>query len=150
MKILNRDGPFVCDRCGRNYVNRENFRNHFFKLHRKRVNTVLHYCDICPQFFELKCFLANHMKRDHLKIRSHECKICGYKAFSRNEIKQHMLRHVSKSKCKICHRFVTNLYQHSRAHIKIDCRVCGKSYSKTTLRNHMKSHRKTKQLMVKF
>lgn len=54
--------------------------------------------DICPRSVSKKIFLANHLELDHLKARPSESDTCNFTSFTRNNLKDHMLRHGSKVK----------------------------------------------------
>lgn len=138
VKILNRKGPFICDKCGLKLLSRRYFHQHNLKKHR----SVTLFCDLCPRSFAQKSLLAMHMRHVHLKLRSFECKFCKFRSFTKKVLQVHMLRHGSKTECKVCHKGVSNMNDHMRSHVKVNCPICYKVYSKASLLQHMKTHNK--------
>lgn len=134
VKVLNRKGTFICDKCGSKLSNRQTFSLHNYQYHWREKK----YCDLCPRMFYRKGMLVIHMERDHLKLLNFKCKFCHYKSFYKRELEQHMLRYGMKTECKICHKFVNNLKDHWRSHVKVKCRVCSNSYSKQYISHHIK------------
>lgn len=144
---LNKNGPFICDKCGSKSLHRSSFISHLQK-HRKESSF---FCDFCPRSFSLKNSLILHLKRCHLKLRPFDCELCGRKFSSRSDLKTHMLQHGRKTECKICHKFVTNIKKHMRCHIKTKCRICSKIYTQVGLNWHMKTHKNPhKQKLLNF
>lgn len=133
LRVLNRSGSFICDNCGFRFTNRKSFRNHHWQYHR----SFSVFCDLCPQSFTIKSSLAIHLKQVHLKLRPYECKICLHKFSSKQSLKTHLLIHGPKIECKICHKLVSNMYHHLKAHEKVKCSVCSKIYSKHNLSSHI-------------
>lgn len=137
VKVLCRDGPFICDKCGSKHYNRKGIRQHISRKHR----TAPVSCDLCLKIFNQKRFLVLHMKRVHLKLLPFKCKACRFRSFTRIDLKQHMLQHGPKTMCKTCHKFVANIVRHLKCHVKEECRICGKIYRKRNFRKHIESHR---------
>lgn len=100
--------------------------------------------DLCPRSFDQKNVIVHHIEKEHLKLRPFECKVCGLDFFVKNNLKAHMKRHGSKTKCKVCRKFVTNMNGHLKYHIIVKCTVCGKLYSKGSLNQHIKTQHKKK------
>lgn len=134
IKTHGKDDLLICEICGLRQSSRQLLQSHYFKYHPTK-----RYCDLCPLSFELKNKLARHMEQTHSKLRPFGCKICGHKSYTRSVLKMHMLRHGSKTKCKICQKFVTNMKGHLTLHDKVECKICSKSYSKGSLKRHIKS-----------
>lgn len=133
MKVINKKGPFICDKCGAKCSSRPTFTAHSDKYHRG----VQVFCDLCPQSFRQKWLVERHIKQHHLKPL--ECKVCGFRCGVKSAFKKHMIRHASKTKCKVCHKLVTNLRNHMRVHDQIQkkCRICGNSYCLKYLPKHI-------------
>lgn len=136
VRVLNRNGPFICDNCGSEFSNRYSFQVH---NHKKHVG-VRRYCDLCPRFFRRKFLIIQHMMSEHMHFSPFECKVCGHKSHSGVNYKKHMLRHGPKTECNICHKFVTNMYNHLQSHAKVECHVCRKCFSKNNLKKHVRIH----------
>lgn len=136
MRILNENGPFICDKCGSKHPSRKSFFSHNHLIHRNF--TV--FCDLCSRSFHHKYLLSRHIKQDHLRLRPFECKICEYKTFLRPVYNRHMLIHNSKSECKVCHKSVGNMKEHSKNHDKVKCPICSEKYSKVYINYHVKTH----------
>lgn len=139
VRVLNRTGPFTCDKCGSRSSSRTAFQLHHSTYHRNF--SVL--CDLCPLSFVKKYLLARHMRKDHLN-HSFECYVCLNKFPNKRALKTHMLRHDPKTECKICHKLVTNMYEHKKNHIKLKCSICSKICSRASLSFHMRTHRNRK------
>lgn len=136
MKILNRSGPFICDKCERYFTSRKYFQKHFH--HKHRNPSML--CDLCPRSFNQKRYLVNHLERDHLKARPFECDLCNFRGFRKSSLKGHMLQHSPKTECTLCHKLVANLRLHLDSHIKLKCPVCSQVISKSLLNRHIRNH----------
>lgn len=139
MKILNRSGPFICDKCGSSFPTRTSFLSHI-SFHHGPIS----FCDLCPRSFVRKTLLSVHMKKDHLKLRPFECHVCSHESSSRGNLKIHMLLHGPKTECQICHKLVSNIKIHLTNHVKVQCSVCCKFCSKASIIYHMKTHRNRK------
>ncbi|XP_039762031.1 zinc finger protein 729-like [Pararge aegeria] len=109
-------------RCG--YCN-EHFSTHWRKekhiASEHGVNLREIKCQVCDKV----CLTANslriHMKRDHLKERRFECKVCEYRFFGAQELREHTVKHTGIRDYK--------------------CDICLKSYGKkSTLREHIRIH----------
>lgn len=139
VKVLQPDGPIICDKCGSKHQNRQSFKDHHLLKHSLKFL----FCDLCPESFRKKFLIARHIKKVHLKT-TFDCTTCTYKGTSALNLKNHMFRHGTKIECKICHKMVTNLREHKKLHIKVKCSICGKECSRATLSFHKKSHRNHK------
>lgn len=139
-RVLNSSGIFICDKCGLKYPNRDSFRIHHWLYHRN----FSVFCDLCPRSFTRKQRLADHMKQVHVRFRPFECNVCSYKTSCIRSLKIHMLRHGAKTECEICHKLVSNIENHIGTHVKVECSICGKTYSKNHLSRHKKTHRNRK------
>lgn len=73
------------------------------------------FCDLCPESFTQKCKLKTHMEKDHLKL---------------------------KTKCNVCHKFVSNMNAHLKHHVKAKCPICSAIITRPNLTTHIKRHKK--------
>lgn len=145
VSILNRSGPFICDKCGSKHWSRKAIHFHNYKHYREAT----WFCDLCPRSFILKRILIEHIEKDHLKLRPFRCKDCEYKSFHKISLENHMKQHDSKSECKVCHKFVKNMQKHLQGHVKVKCRICSKIVSKPKISVHHKIHKKWKYIIIK-
>lgn len=136
-KVLNRTGPFICDRCGTEHSNRSKFVYH---LRSKHLEDKKFLCDLCPKSTILKSWLAKHMRVMHLKLRPFQCHICRLKTSTKRALRIHMMTHGSKTKCKVCHKMVSNMAFHLKNHIAVKCPVCDKTYTKLSIAAHLTIH----------
>lgn len=140
MRVLSRNGPFICDKCGSKYPTRSAFQAHNYRHH----GCVTFCCDLCPRSFIQKRILGKHIKQVHLKFQPFQCKNCEYNSFEKGNLNKHMKLHGSKSECKVCHEFVTSLKMknHLKTHWKDlrTCSVCQKVFvNRFSLKNHFKA-----------
>lgn len=133
LRVLNKNGPFICDNCGLKFSRRKSFRAHRSKHH----GSVLVFCDLCPRSFTRKFELADHMKHVHLRLRPFECNVCSYKASTRSYLKIHVLQHDPKAECEICYKLVSNMRFHLRSHDKVKCTICRKFIQRQSLKRHI-------------
>lgn len=138
-KVLKRTGPYICDKCGLHFSTRDYISAHF-----RSQQCVVMFCDLCPQYFGRKTFLLNHMRSDHLGVRLFNCKLCNYRGSYKIGLRNHMLRHGSKTKCKICKKQVLHMRLHLKNHVKVECPICKKLRTKKNLRRHIEVHEKNK------
>lgn len=136
---MNREGPFICDKCGSTLSSRTSFNVHMRYNH--SIATM--FCDLCPQSFFRKGLLIQHIERDHLKLRPFECQLCDYKSFGKNGLQLHMFQHSLKTECKICHKLVAKISVHLRIHLKANCPICNKMFSKDNLAIHIRRMHKS-------
>nr|KAG5705395.1 hypothetical protein BaRGS_011167 [Batillaria attramentaria] len=69
-----RPRPFVCDQCGKSYLDRSMLSQHRQQIH---VRDKTFHCHFCPKFFYQKRLLTQHL-RTHSGLRPH-----GFKALPR-------------------------------------------------------------------
>lgn len=139
VKVLSRNGPFICDTCGSKFVKRYFFKKHVEKHQADSTMT----CDFCQRPFSYKPFLLVHIRKAHLKLRTaFECEICKHKTFRKSALQLHMLIHKPKTECNVCSRMVSNLKIHLKTHIKAKCPICSNMYTKSNLHTHLKVHTK--------
>lgn len=98
-------------------------------------------CTWCDKKYKVLSILNDHVKRDHLHERKHQCDLCDKSFFKVNDLKYHRRVHLSINGKKFSH--VSHYYRHERIHTGVKpykCDVCSKSFNQS---NAMKSHRKT-------
>lgn len=140
--VLNRNGPFICDRCEATFTNRLSFLRHFGDSHRRRKAVTTMFCDLCPRTFRLKSVLLHHIRRDHHKLRPFKCGVCGHKSSTKSNFEIHMMQHAPKKKCKICEKFVKNMNTHLLTHIKVKCKICDEMIPKRSFSVHTRGHKR--------
>ncbi|XP_049883218.1 zinc finger protein 836-like isoform X3 [Pectinophora gossypiella] len=66
-------------------------------------------CLRCPKTFVFRSMMMTHLRDAHLKVRNHECGVCGWKAFNSNRLKNHMYKHSGEKnfKCDACDKAFT-------------------------------------------
>lgn len=75
------------------------------------------FCSQCPRYFHSQQNLDQHINRDHLNLRSYECKQCDYKTSQLSSLQGHVNRlHGAeadkKEQCQKCGLFVKDLKNH--------------------------------------
>ena len=141
LPVLNHEGPFICDFCGKIYLSRDPLRIHLKTFHTKAQV----YCDLCPNSYHLKYNLRIHLQKTHLK-NFYVCDVCGFNSFRKFPLKLHIKIHQPKVKCPICDKLVTDIKTHKlRVHPAKNklyiCDVCGFTAGyKSTLEQHKTIH----------
>ena len=125
------EDPCQCDFCGKEYSNKIKLKNHIYKKHRDKEGTIRKYntetilkieCHTCQKMIR-KCNIEKHISICQIK-----CDPCGGIEFS-NKLKY------------ICHQKEVHLLDP----VKVKCEICGKSYSRASIKQHIKSvHEKIK------
>lgn len=138
---MNRNGPFICDKCGKKLSSRDSFQFHNSSRH-SRIKRV-YSCDLCPRSCGYKCSLKQHIERDHLKLLPFECKDCNFRCFQEGRLKKHVLCHGPKIKCKLCDMLVSNMRTHLQTHDKANCRICKKAVMRNFLKKHIQKQHKS-------
>ncbi|KAL0853004.1 hypothetical protein ABMA27_012785 [Loxostege sticticalis] len=113
------------------------------------VGNNLFKCDECDKIFVLRNRFLEHKARVHLKEKTVECPICGFKLFNKEMLKRHMVRHddARPFECDICKRTFQRkktLVFHRRIHTndkRYVCKSCGKSFVQVaSLKLHIRVH----------
>lgn len=88
---------------------------------RMSKNAKLFKCDSCPSSFTRKTRLTEHKNRVHLgKVYHFECKICGVRLSSKENLTRHKIVHTDKFKCDKCDRRFDRSYRFHRHIEKCD------------------------------
>ena len=133
LPVLNHDGPFICDFCGKIYASRSALRKHLIKFHRKAQM----YCDLCPKSFNILFQLEQHLLVFHLNM-TNDCDVCGFKAAHRKMLLKHKRKHGPKTECQICHKLVRDIKNHQKTHLTVTCKICRKKIDGNLMKNHVK------------
>nr|XP_026489358.1 zinc finger protein 37-like isoform X8 [Vanessa tameamea] len=155
---IHKTGLFSCDFCSKTFNTRVKKQSHINIVHRrlymtrkcgycnelfddyhKKSDHLAKYhgvtptvlkCDSCDKTFTNQQGLRRHTRRDHLMERNFECKVCGMKFFSSENLNKHMLKHTGER--------------------HFHCSLCGKSFArKFTLKQHMRVHTKERRSPVR-
>ena len=51
---------------------------------------------MCSKILGPNTSIKRHIAAVHLKIKNHECKVCSKRFFRKNDLKNHVLRHVRR------------------------------------------------------
>ena len=112
-------------------------------------------CKDCKFLTKTKGCLSIHIKRIHMKKKSHRCQDCNKRFVSKTELKSHCQIHMEDRRrlfqCQICSYLAMNekgLNCHQETHLgaRVTCHFCDKTFShKSSLRDHIKKvHQETK------
>lgn len=84
-------------------------------------NAKLFKCDSCSSSFTRKTRLTEHKNRVHLgKVYHFECKLCGVRLSSKENLTRHKIVHTDKFKCNKCDRRFDRSYRFHRHVEKCD------------------------------
>jgi KRAB domain-containing zinc finger protein len=157
---------FKCKICPQSFNRGDDLENHELK----HVGIKNFCCTICSKLFMTKRQMTRHITRLHNAKRQFQCDKCSYTATLKQYIIIHVKTHVKEKpiktidkskvekiiksfdkkykenlfKCKICKKSYSNalnLHRHQFTHIKVECKICLKSFSKPSIANHLKTHR---------
>ncbi|CAG9106435.1 unnamed protein product [Plutella xylostella] len=138
---------YVCHVCGDKFDDQFKKTKHSLEAHgiKEEQEAV---CTICGKYFLNHKNLREHIRKNHLMERPHECETCGKTFFKRTELKNHMVVHGAPSiyKCEICTKAYPRkktLVSHMRSHAVVkpfQCEPCGLQFAqKVSLRYHNKT-----------
>ena len=136
--VLNHDGPFICDFCGKIYERRFALIIHLIKFHRKAQM----YCDLCPKSFNFLIQLERHLLCFHLNMKN-VCDVCGFNASRGRNLLKHKQKHEPKTQCQICNKLVRNIQKHQSTHLNVTCKICSKSINGNLMKIHVTEFHKT-------
>lgn len=149
MKVHEEKEKFICDKCGKIYMNQFNLENHKSAQHGEYVDEFdnVFKCRLCEQKFSNRTDLYSHMKTHTKETQRLLCDTCGKCFNNTHNLKSHMRIHldIRPFECNLCNkRFRTRLLlrQHLHVHTGIkefQCSVCMQSFAKQdSLRLHLR------------
>jgi hypothetical protein len=136
------NSEYLCDICGRTFINKINHTIHMSRYHR------LHKCTDCNDEFQTIAKLRLHQSSIH-GLKTYKCTICGEKFSSHYKKQKHSMKvHGGGFSCSFCGLQVTknsHLINHiNRSHLKekkVQCNVCNERFfNNTLLKIHMAKH----------
>lgn len=114
---------FLCELCGKSYINKRSFERHKKYKHSKSYEGVTT-CNFCK-----KKFSSIEILKQHLKIHKEKCKNCGDKGFMSTK---KFMNHASD-----CFK---NIFF---------CRICKEKVSKNYMSSHFRSNKHISKAMKK-
>ena len=152
-----------CDYCEKQYVNSEEFCQHFLDAHEKNIKCSLQedhrikgnkiICSYCGNLYHFVRF-KTHMNIFHKKINEHTCGICNKFFIEIHELSSHRKNHNDNLiNCEYCNneydlvRFKTHI---RFFHHKLDshtCAICNKFFVQSS---ELTSHKKTHQISAEL
>lgn len=131
---------YICDYCGKQFKLKSDIFVHISNAH----SIDRHICDVCGRTVKyLKCHMRKHLqKRDQNKF---SCHLCRKMFASQTKLDNHLLMHKEVFQCQECGQQCKGHIEklrHRRVHQnnRDKCKICGKTFSKMTLRTHILSH----------
>ncbi|KAK4879838.1 hypothetical protein RN001_007984 [Aquatica leii] len=150
---------YVCEACGKAYMESGSLRKHFLSKHSGRNKPYS--CPRCGRGFDLRSTLTRHI-RTHTGEKPFGCEICHKFYPSKSYLNKHKMIHLNtRGKsfiCEICSKSFAlkdGLKAHSITHTNtkpFQCTMCDKTFSKKgSLASHMKYiHTKEKNFMCQM
>ena len=142
--IHNREGPFKCDICDKEFATLD-----YLRAHRKTHWGAEKYkCDMCGKGFTLKSHLITHLQLkflNHTGEKNFICTIC-YKSFAlQSYLERHMFRHKINRwyKCEVCEKpyFSKSTFnKHMAIHIENESHTCKECKCLFPNRSEWKKH----------
>ncbi|KAJ0169990.1 hypothetical protein K1T71_014596 [Dendrolimus kikuchii] len=138
---------FKCPKCPEVLSSWYLKRKHMTQVHDSKLYKFE--CDLCDKIFTFSSKLQYHKSNVHYRNKPLQCEVCAFKAYSRESLKRHMVRHDDSRpfQCGICMKSFQrkkNLDIHVRIHTndrRCVCKECGKAFVQTTsLKLHMRVH----------
>lgn len=141
--------PVLCSVCAKVCKNRSTLTAHE-KTHRVLRADDYYYCDLCGNKFKLRCVMAAHIMKTHVKPVIFCCSMCP-KTYTRNNRLQDHIKvdhyNIREFQCQQCPKvfgYKKNLKAHMRVHnndARYQCKFCGRRFIQNTdCRRHMWSH----------
>jgi uncharacterized Zn-finger protein len=133
---------YMCIECSERFSDYASRMTHMIEVHGLPARTYMY--PNCSKEFSRSGRLSEHIRRDHIKIKSHTCPsghVCDLKFFTEHKLKVHSLRHSGEERL-FCFDWTLSLIFFLIDIMNFHCDVCGKSYArKETLTEHMKIHK---------
>ena len=114
-----KSGSFVCDTCGRTFINESLLSSHIKNLHKDIA------CDHCEEHFQVKTEYHNHLRDQHA-VSPVSCHLCAYKTYDEGSLKKHLKTHLKSTLSK------------PQAESTQKCGECGKTFNKTNFMRHVR------------
>lgn len=136
-----------CPKCPEVLRSRYLRKRHLALVH--DVKSAQFACAECPKVFTEMSTLVQHNARVHLRERAFACDVCGFRVFSGDLLRRHMVRHDDSRphQCEFCKKSFQRkktLDFHRRIHTndrRYACKECGKAFVQvTSLKLHMRVH----------
>ena len=134
-----------CELCGKQFSSEKGLDKHLGNVH-GHSDRKKYVCDICNQHFSTSSSRGGHIKRTHGE-HTFKCHICEVVSKSEKELSKHLKTHNKiiqderkLEKCDICEKYFLLLKNHMEiVHSQSKCDICGTSYPKIKLNQHMKN-----------
>ncbi|KAJ8667973.1 hypothetical protein QAD02_009636 [Eretmocerus hayati] len=149
------DQGFLCEVCGKKF----SFNHALVRHMRIHANDGCNRCQFCAKSFKYKQGLERHLRRDHDKIKSFLCGICGERFECNQDLRNHKGAHLEMKSfsCKFCsktYKYKKDLENHNRLHTGErfhSCELCGENFHcQRNLRRHINSHEIRKPFPCNF
>ena len=123
-ELYNANGMLQCEECGWTTMKDEPKRllKHNLYEHPENNATSDFMCEICGKYFYDSLDLEKHAENEHGNGSDIVCAKCG---------------HICKSKMELTQHKEKNHFENKRK-MKVDCKICNKKLSLSSLRDHMK------------
>ena len=115
--------PFQCDKCGKGFLHRHDYRRHLQHRHSIGNNEAFekkYPCDKCPKVFNKAFHLKRHFMVKHSGVRNFPCTLCDKRYAMEEDLRQHMKTHTEGPfPCCVCGKLVAtqrNLQRHMLVH----------------------------------
>ncbi|GBO42533.1 Zinc finger protein 2, partial [Araneus ventricosus] len=133
------DGLFVCPRCGKGFVRKNNLVSHY----RTHTGEKTFSCDKCVKRYSQSNDLARH-HRTHTGEKPFACDKCEKRFGQSSDLAKHRLTHsgakpIAFDNCVKRHSRSNDTARHRRSHTgekHYKCSICGKAFSQSSSRNN--------------
>ena len=139
---------WICEVCHKNYSG-----HGALAIHKLTHGEKLFKCDFCVAMFAQPYALKAHIKRVHLKVKTHKCSTCEKSFVSKHSLRGHELSHSGEmpyecAKCNMKIRNQSNWKRHEqkcmreeKENNKFNCTLCPKMFiGEKQLSNHLLYH----------
>lgn len=147
---------YHCKLCDMSFAWKSTLNKHLASSHRPDGPQKF-VCEICPRVYATLAQVNEHVKRDHLKVRNHECKECGKTFFKKFDLKLHIRTHTKERPyvCRFCDKTFyhqSHIIRHERTHSgerPYSCSVCLKTFLQlSALKAHRMTHQNERQMDI--